>query len=59
MHVPLLHAWLVHGVVVVPHVPPDPHVCTELPEHCLVPAVQVPAQMPIEQVELVHGTAVP
>jgi hypothetical protein len=43
----------------VPHVPPDWHVCTPLPEHCVAPAVQLPVQTPLTHVEPLQATAVP
>jgi hypothetical protein len=49
---------LVHAVAV-PNVPPDPHVCTPLPEHCLTPGVHDPEHAPLTHAELLHATAAP
>ena len=57
MHAPLAHAWLVQDAGKL-HCPLAAHVCTPLPEHCVMPGVHVPAQTPPEHVP-VHGVARP
>jgi len=54
---PLTHAELEHATGV-PQLPPASHVCTPLPEHCVVPGVQEPVQTPLTHAAL-HDTAVP
>ena len=57
MHAPFTQAWFVHATGV-PHDPPL-HVCTLLPEHCVVPAVHVPVHTPLTHVCPLQLTAVP